>query len=144
MKRIITIGLAFFTLIACERSLEPIRYGQDDCHWCQMRIMDPKFGAEAITEKGRVYKFDSGECLLNYLGESPHAHSHLAVTDFEHAETLMNAESSWFLISEQMPSPMGAYLNAFQTQDIALKYQDQFGGDILNWTELKSRFQVVK
>ena len=45
---------------------EEINYGVDACAYCKMNIVDPKFGAELITKKGRVYKFDAIECMVNY------------------------------------------------------------------------------
>ena len=134
---ILIIPLGF---ISCSQESQPIDYGKDNCHWCQMRIMDPKFGSEAITDKGRVYKFDSGECLLHYLNESDAAHSLLEVTDFESPESLVAADTAWFLVSEKMPSPMGGFLNAFHSKDRALAYQAKFGGEIFNWNQVKNEF----
>lgn len=124
----------------CSSGPDPIVYGKDNCHWCQMRIMDPKFGAEAITAKGRIYKFDSGECLLHYINEAEVEHSHLLVTDFESPETLMDATTSYFLVSKNMPSPMGAYLNAFPDETTAQGYQKENGGTVFSWESIKADF----
>lgn len=124
----------------CTNSLEPISYGKDDCHWCQMRIMDPKFGSEAVTEKGRIYKFDSGECLLHYLNEAGVSHSHLAVTNFDSPETFLDATSAWYLVSEAMPSPMGGNLNSFPDQESAKSYMDKVGGEVFSWEQIKQRY----
>lgn len=35
-----------------------------------MTISDGRFGAELITKKGRVYKFDDLRCLINYKAEN--------------------------------------------------------------------------
>lgn len=136
------ISLIAFPLLmtGCSSGPDPIVYGKDNCHWCQMRIMDPKFGAEAITDKGRIYKFDSGECLLHYLAEAEANHDQLLVTDFESPETLMDASTSWFLISKNMPSPMGAYLNAFPDETTATAYQKQNGGTVFSWESVKADF----
>lgn len=126
---------------ACGKTKEPIEYGSDNCHHCQMRIMDPKFGAESITSKGRCYKFDSAECLLHYVNETESKHSHLYVTDFDQPKTLIDATQAFYLVSENMPSPMGGYLNAFTNKSNAEKHQDINGGEIFNWETLKSQYQ---
>jgi copper chaperone NosL len=59
---ILLLGL----FVACEPKQEPINYGVDECELCRMRIMEDKYGAELVTEKGKVYKFDSIECLIKY------------------------------------------------------------------------------
>ena len=50
----------FFTLlISCgKKEAEPIKLNSDGCEFCKMKISDGKFGAEIITAKGRIYKFD--------------------------------------------------------------------------------------
>lgn len=52
---------------SCTTGPEPIRYGQDNCHHCQMTLMDKRFGAEIVTDKGKVYKFDDLNCLVNFM-----------------------------------------------------------------------------
>jgi copper chaperone NosL len=139
-QALLSLFVILLLAAGCDQTLQPIEYGKDDCHWCSMRIMDPKFGAEAITEKGRTYKFDSGECLLHYLNETETKHSHLVVTNFESAEQFLPAETAWFLVSESMPSPMGGYLNAFASAQIAKKYQSKSGGELFNWEAIKTEY----
>ncbi|MEX2597967.1 MAG: nitrous oxide reductase accessory protein NosL [Salibacteraceae bacterium] len=140
--RIITIFCLLFTVVlgACSQSTKPIEYGKDNCHYCQMKIMDPKFGTEAVTKKGRVYKFDSSECLLRYLNDSDQEHSHIVVTDFASPKTFVGADSAWFLVSKNMPSPMGGFLNAFSDKGTAEKFKNEKGGDLHDWSSIKSAY----
>ena len=46
------LGLMSFT--SCSAGPEPIRYGQDNCHHCKMTLTDKRFGAEIVTQKGKV------------------------------------------------------------------------------------------
>ena len=117
----------------CTAEVEPIEYGKDNCHWCQMRIMDPKFGSAVVTDKGRNYKFDSAECLLHYLTTSGQACQHTVVTNFESPGHYIISDEAWFLVSKNMPSPMGGYLNAFATQEAAQNFQAKEGGEIYDW-----------
>ncbi|GAB4378710.1 MAG: hypothetical protein Kow0075_08900 [Salibacteraceae bacterium] len=139
-KSVYWIGVLSLFL-GCSKSKQNIEYGKDNCHLCQMRIMDPKFGAEAITDKGRCYKFDSVECLLNYLNESEAEHSHVFVTDFEQPGSLIDAQSAYFLVSKNMPSPMGGYLSAFSDVNAAEYHRSQKTGEIYTWEEIKALYQ---
>ncbi len=142
MKCSYTPLLVLFGLIgtACGQEPEPIDYGSDDCHYCQMRIIDPRFGSEAITAKGRTYKFDSVECLVHYLNESDEEQSIIVVTDYAAPGHLIPAASATFLISESMPSPMGADLTAFEKQSTAESHLASSGGKLFTWKELKAHF----
>jgi copper chaperone NosL len=126
---------------SCSNSeYEPIQYGKDNCHWCYMRIMDPKFGAEAVTTKGRIYKFDAAECMINYLHQSEVEHKHLLVTDYDKPSTLTPAENCFYLVSEKMMSPMGGNLNAFETKERAERYKNKNGGTIYTWKEIVNEY----
>ncbi|MGB5288980.1 MAG: hypothetical protein WBN42_10875, partial [Ignavibacteriaceae bacterium] len=50
-----------FLLASCGSKPEPINYGKDECEFCRMQISDNRYGAELVTDKGKVYKFDSIE-----------------------------------------------------------------------------------
>lgn len=139
-----TLLYTLFILIiscGCGRSQVNIEYGKDNCHYCQMRIMDPKFGTEAITDKGRCYKFDSSECLLRYLKDTKKSHSHIYVTSFDNPESLINAQDAYFLVTSKMPSPMGGNLNAFASKAKAEEYQEKNGGDIYDWNGINEEYQ---
>ncbi|MEQ9187553.1 MAG: nitrous oxide reductase accessory protein NosL [Cryomorphaceae bacterium] len=137
----------YFTLslisihFGCTQEIKPIHYGEDDCHYCQMRIMDPRFGAEAITDKGRAYTFDSAECLLRYLNDSESQHAHLLVTDYAQPRTLVDAASATFVVSEEMPSPMGGNLNAFASAVVAKQTLGGKIGSILAWEQVKANYK---
>ncbi len=51
---------------SCGSKPEPINYGHDECEFCRMQISDNRYGAELVTDKGKVYKFDSIECLIEF------------------------------------------------------------------------------
>ncbi|HRI80568.1 MAG TPA: nitrous oxide reductase, partial [Cyclobacteriaceae bacterium] len=63
--RVIFVVLFLF-MAACSTEPEPLQYGKDTCHTCKMTLMDNKFGAEIVTDKGKIYKFDDMSCFLNY------------------------------------------------------------------------------
>ena len=59
---------------SCKTEPKPIDFGSDACEFCQMIIIDNHYGGELITEKGKVFKFDSGECMARYI-KSQHLES---------------------------------------------------------------------
>ena len=52
--------LAFFVLTGCNPKPEKIAIGKDACAECKMTIMDPKFGGEIVSKKGKVFKNRDG------------------------------------------------------------------------------------
>ena len=124
-------------IMSCEIKSQPIAYGSDVCKYCSMIIVDQQHGSELITDKGKVHKFDSIECLLNYRNENDE--SGVAMKLCNHFDTpgeLIDLEQATFLISEELPSPMGAFLTAFESEDSAKKAKKKYGGSIFSWNEL--------
>ncbi|MDX1911017.1 MAG: hypothetical protein SFV22_06010, partial [Saprospiraceae bacterium] len=66
---VIAVLSGCLNMVACSTGPEPIRYGQDNCHACKMTLTDRRFGAEIVTKKGKVYKFDDLNCLMGHIGE---------------------------------------------------------------------------
>jgi len=69
MRRLLPLFFLLLLLFAGCRPKGPvaIEYGQDICAFCKMIIADPRFGAEVITKTGKVYKFDSVECMVAHI-----------------------------------------------------------------------------
>jgi copper chaperone NosL len=110
-----------------------------------MLIVDNKFGAEIVSNKGKIYKFDATECMINFfrLGKiNKDEVSFYLVTDASEPAELIDAIKSFYLISEKFPSPMGANLSAFERIETAEKFLLIYGGEIKNWYELLSYFNV--
>lgn len=78
-----------------------------------MTIADPKFGAELVTDKGRVLKYDAIECMIDDLEEDEHAYSMLLAVPFDRPKELIHVDSLHFVYSPLIKSPMGAHLGAF-------------------------------
>lgn len=132
---------------ACSVGPEPILYGEDDCAHCQMKIMDKRYGTEIVTDKGKVYKFDSVECLVEYLeqpGKSNEKFSLFLVTAFDQPGALVDANSSYYLRSKNLPSPMGMYLSAFKTKSDAEQFMQKYQGKVFDWNELVKNFDAIR
>ena len=104
-------------LVICEPAPEKINFGQDACSYCSMGIADPSFAAEIVTSKGRVYKYDSIECMVRSYKTMEQSVAIVLVMDYANPETFINAKDALFLESDETRSPMGANLSAFQRKD---------------------------
>ncbi|NNE15689.1 MAG: hypothetical protein HKN51_11970 [Saprospiraceae bacterium] len=140
MKQLNNYFLLFTVIVlysACTTSPIDIDYNEDQCHACKMIISDSRFGAELVTTKGKIYKFDAIECLVPELNKNgADNYKYIMVTDFENPKTLIDATKSTFMISESVPSPMGAYLSAFQSIESGKKALGSKKGNLLTWNDL--------
>lgn len=127
---------------ACAPQPRPIEYGADGCAYCMMTIVDNQHAAEAVTKKGRVYKFDAIECMVNYTMTHPETEmAFLLVNPYTQPGELVAAKESTFLISPNLPSPMGAFLSAFPSRNAAMEMQREVEGELYDWEELRAYFQ---
>jgi copper chaperone NosL len=131
---IVSLLLLFYS---CNVSPQAINYGSDGCHFCRMTIVDKVHAAEIVTKKGKVYKFDASECMINFLGAFDTSEIKLYLSNnYSEPEALIDATKASFLISENVPSPMGEFLSAFQTEEEAQKMQSEKGGTLYTWNQL--------
>ena len=137
LKHYLIIALLLI-LYSCNVSPQPIDYGNDGCYFCKMTIVDKIHAAEIVTNKGKVYKFDASECMINFKNEfEDSAEIKLYLTNqYSEPEVLIDATKATFLISENVPSPMGAFLTAFKSQTDAEKVQTEKGGELYSWDQL--------
>jgi copper chaperone NosL len=147
MKYFLLLTCFLFFSASCSVSQEPIKYGEDNCAHCQMKIMDARYGSELVTDKGKVYKFDSVECLVEFLEKMDELNEKAELvfcTPFDQPNRLVDASACSFLHSRKLPSPMGMYLSAFADEPTALKFQSQNGGNVYSWKELNKEFDKLR
>ena len=140
MKSLIRISFLLILVglfSSCDRGPQPILYGEDACDFCRMTIVDQQHAAQVVTQKGRAYKYDAIECMINDLKrwDRPEIR-HYLVTDYKNPGVLTNALEANYLISEGIPSPMGAFLSAFEEESTRQKAFDTVGGQMLQWSQL--------
>jgi len=141
LKHYLMVALLLLFL-SCNVSPKAIDYGNDSCHYCKMTIVDKVHAAEIVTKKGKVYKFDATECMINFMKEFDTSQIELYLSNnFTEPEELIDATLATFLISKNIPSPMGAFLSAFKDEIQAEKMQKDNGGELYSWVELIAHFQ---
>src|SRR5690554_4557035 len=126
--------LCLVVLVGCSVRPEPIVFGEDHCTYCRMSIADPKFGAELVTDKGKVLKFDALECMVPYLQENnDNDYAHVLAIAYDEPGELMPVANLKFAFSDNFSSPMGGNLAALiQSATV------EEGIPILDWEDVKS------
>ena len=136
MKNLLLL-LLLSVALSCQFGPKEIAYGEQSCHFCRMTIVDKQHAAQFVNDKGKTYNFDATECLINYLsGVDEDAIGMLLVTNYNEPESLIEASSATFIISEDLPSPMGANLTATSTREEAVALLQNKSGKLYTWDEL--------
>jgi copper chaperone NosL len=143
MKLVFAI-LTTILFLSCSNEPEPLRYGKDACYVCKMTLMDKKFGAEVVTEKGKVYKFDDANCLVSFINSgylTDDTIEHKLIIDYSQPEKLISAETAFYLKSEEIRSPMASQVAAFEKEEAMLKHTPKLKATSLGWGELIAAFK---
>lgn len=141
MKKILFI-VTILVMTGAAFAQNLINLGKDACSHCNMFIKDQQFVAVAVGQDGDTQKFDAIECLVNYLKvEDESSFTKLMVADYEKNGSLIDAKTATYLKSKNIASPMGAYLSAYGSKEVAEKVQKNKGGELYNWDELKAKFK---
>jgi len=134
------IGLLSLSLSGCSTNPQPIRVGKDNCDFCKMTISDNRFGAEIVTKKSKVYKFDDEHCIIAFLNSKKLSSQDIAgiyFTDFSNPHNLINVEQAHFLQSPALKSPMNGNIAAFLNEDSLEKVFTQFNGNKISWEDMQ-------
>ncbi len=143
MKKVFILLYFSLVLVFISCSIEPskIVYGQDACHFCKMTIVEETHAAQIVTKKGKAFKYDAIECLLNDLEN--HEKEDIAlylVTDYLTPQKLIDAKTATFLISKSIQSPMGANLSAFENRNEIEEYAKNEEDKVFDWADLQKHF----
>ena len=144
LKILILAGLLLAT--SCQVVVEDIRFGEDQCQFCKMVISDPKFGAELVTDKGKIFKFDAAECMADYLKDqsSEQVYAFITAIAYDTPGILHEVEQLTFLVSPEIPSPMGAHLSAYKEESQARKQWEKYQGTLYTWEEFTRQYDSLK
>lgn len=138
VRKHLILSVLCMMVLGCNTVIKPIDYGAEGCHYCSMTIVDKQHAAQFMTKKGRTYSFDATECMLNYVKEiDPLTVSQFLVTDYNTPGKTIDATKATYLISKNIPSPMGEFLTAFPSKEEATYAQKEHTGKLFTWQELK-------
>jgi copper chaperone NosL len=108
-----------------------------------MTIVDQQHAAQYVTKKGKQFKFDAVECMLNDLSENGMENlALLLVSDYVNPGAMTDATKATYLISEGIKSPMGANLSSFSGKADAEETLKTHGGELYSWEEMLRKYQV--
>ncbi|MBM2814169.1 MAG: Nitrous-oxide reductase accessory protein NosL [Ignavibacteria bacterium] len=122
----------------CAKEPQPIVLGSDACAHCKMTIVDSKWGAEIITDKGKIHKFDVVECMIAYKDKNlkdEKIHS-LWTINYLNPGVFINAEHATYVRSLEFHSPMGLNAVSLVSKEEIPKLKLESKFDTLNWSEL--------
>ena len=134
------LALGFIiSLSSCNTGPEALKVGVDNCYVCKMTISDVRFGAEVVTGKGKIFKFDDAACILSYLKKNAAETANIKniyLTNYTGTHQLLDVNTAFFLKAEALRSPMGGNIAAFDHKDSLLVVQKRFPGSIVAWNDL--------
>lgn len=118
---------------------EAVVLNKDACEFCKMTISDGRFMTELITKKGRVYKFDDLNCMLQYSAESGKAAvESFYVGNYEKQNEFIEASKAWYVADSSLKSPMGGNTAAFENKEIATTQAVKYKTTTINWSALNN------
>jgi copper chaperone NosL len=144
MRNIVTIAVLVFITTACNVEPRKIDFGKDSCHTCKMILMDPTFGAEVLTKKGKIFIFDDVNCLIEFVhieGVESDNWKQILVVDHANNENLLDAKTAFYVLSNNIKSPMASRVAAFATEHDMKEYRKKYDGVYLAWGELITQFK---
>ncbi|WP_420645673.1 nitrous oxide reductase accessory protein NosL [Candidatus Leptofilum sp.] len=113
-----------------------IIYGQDVCDECSMIINEERFAASYVTKSGEIRRFDDiGNMLLYDHKHQEDVHVYW-VHDFD-AKEWLKATDAFFVLNDDLVTPMGWGLAAFATQEQADAYVAEHDGVIADFAMLQ-------
>lgn len=115
MKNLLYLLIPVF-FISCSTNPQPIDYGKDSCDFCEMTIVDRSFSAQAVSKKGKQFKYDAIECMVNDLHDHSEAMAIQQVADFSNPGNMIAVEQALFIVNDSLKSPMGANLAAIRKE----------------------------
>ncbi len=138
MKKLLPFIIFFFFFSCTPKAPVDIQAGMEECSLCKMKIVDLKFNAQLQTTKGKIHHFDSIECLVKWIEQNKDIGIKNAwVKDYPSGKWV-EYKKAFYLVSKNLPSPMGAYLSSYETLEEAQKIQKEKDGQIHEYKDLSN------
>jgi copper chaperone NosL len=136
---------ALMFLPGCKQEAQAIDFGKDACAECNMTIVDKRFGAEFVTGKGKVFKFDDVNCMVEFIKRDPHASDSTGkrfLVAFNEGGVLVEQNQLVFVNHTKLRTPMRSHIAAFRDKQSAQAALDDLGegGRFLIWEDVMKAF----
>ena len=143
-KVAVAASMLVFLISSCSSKPQPFNYGKDVCDNCKMTIVDPKFGGEVLTKKGKAYKFDDMICMINFIKTGTVKENDIAqklVVNFNKQNDFIDVNKAFFLVSSDLKTPMGGNAAALSSQEETERVKASIPGEIAKWNDLVDKTQ---
>lgn len=114
-----------------------ILYGEQACDRCLMIISEARFAAAYVTVDGETRRFDDIGGMLDYDKEQGEEVAVFWVHDYE-TEEWLKAGDATYVMNDELITPMGFGIIAFETRDRAMAWSSEEGGMVMNFEDLKA------
>jgi copper chaperone NosL len=132
-----------FGSVSCNTGPQSIKLGIDACSFCKMSIVDNRFGAEIITRKGKVFKFDDMHCLLAFRKANTINNNDIKETyliNFDEPHDFIVAPKAFLLKSDELHSPMRGDIASFSDENKLKEASQKFKGKVVAWEALVNEY----
>lgn len=137
---VVLVALAvLFIMTGCSHKPEKIHFGKDNCAECKMTIIDPKFGGEIVTKKGKKYKFDDTHCIAAFLkrrGVGLNNIKHVVFVVYDGKDEFVDVDSAEFVVSSLLKAPMGGAAAFRNITEAKKKSAELDGSRTTDWATL--------
>ncbi len=141
------LGLAACSAQPTQPAPPKIHYGEDTCSDCGMIINDARFAAAYAVQQGQgayqTFIFDDIGDMLHHMQQN------LTLTgagwwvhDYS-SEEWIDATRAYFVVSDQIKTPMNHGTAAFATQESAAQLAGEVGGQVLDWDKVRIEHAVA-
>jgi copper chaperone NosL len=141
-RQLLASGVALpFVLIGCgEKGAsadEPpdIDLGRDSCQRCGMIISEERFASGIVDSNGDAHVFDDAGEMVATIQEEKLGDRKAWVHGFPSLEW-MNAAEAWYVVTMEIPTPMGSGVFPFDTENEAGSFAAEQDGTVYSWEEL--------
>lgn len=132
------LAIAFF-FTSCSTQPQPFKLGVDACDYCKMTISDNRFGAELISKKGKIFKFDDTHCAIEFKKVGTIAANDIKeiyLVNFEEPHNLIPAQKAFIIYSKDLKTPMGGHAAAYESSVALQSDLQSLNGKMVSWDSL--------
>lgn len=111
-----------------------IKLGRDSCDRCGMIISEERFASGIVDAEGNAQVFDDAGEMVATIQEEGLGDRRAWVHGFPSLDWI-DATKAWYVVSMEMPTPMGSGVFPFDTEAEARSFAVE-GGTVFTWEEL--------